>query len=71
MNVEEICSEARHLSRSKQGELIGRLLEEFGTSDHDVSDVEVAGRIAETESGEVPDISHDELLAGLKHLRRI
>jgi len=66
MNVEEICSEARHLSRSKQGELIGRLLEEFGTSDHDVSDEGVVRRLAETDCGAVGDISHDELLVGLQ-----
>lgn len=70
MDVEEICTEARHLSRPKQGELIGRLLEEFGTSDYDVSDEEVTGRVAETDSGTVLDISHDELIAGLEHFRR-
>jgi hypothetical protein len=70
MSVEEICTEVRHLSRPKQGELIGRLLEEFGTSDYDVSDAEVTERVAETASGAVLDISHAELLAGLEHLRK-
>ncbi|GAA5121411.1 hypothetical protein JIN84_00660 [Luteolibacter yonseiensis] len=70
MNVEEICTEARHLSRPMQGELIGRLLEEFGTSDYDVSDEEVARRLVETDSGMVQDISHDELLAGLERFRK-
>lgn len=69
MNVEEIRSEARHLPRSKQGELIARLLEDFGSPDYDVSDAEVTQRIRETSSGEVQDISHEELLAGLNHLR--
>jgi hypothetical protein len=69
MDVEEICLEARHLPRPEQGELIGRLLEEFGSSDYDVSDKEVGLRIVETENGTVADISHTQLLDGLDHLR--
>ena len=69
MNVEEIRREVRHLPRPKQGELIARLLEDFGSSDYDVSDVEVSRRVRETGSGEVADISHEELLSGLHHLR--
>jgi len=53
MELEEICIEARHLSRPKQGELIGRLLEEFGKPDYDVSDAEVSRGVEETRSGEV------------------
>jgi len=68
MDVEEICIEARHLPRPKQGELIGRLLEEFGAPLYDVSDEEVARRVEETGSGIVADISHEELMSGLHHL---
>ncbi len=70
MNVEEIYAEAQHLPHEKQGELIGRLLEGFGYPDYDVSDAEVARRVQETNHGIVADISHDELLAGLKFTRR-
>ena len=37
--------EVSHLPRSKQGELIGRLLEKFGAADYGVSDAEVSQRI--------------------------
>jgi len=70
MNVEDICSEVRQLPRPKQGELICRLLEEFGTSNYDVSDAEVAERVAEMASGAISDISHDQLLSELDHFRR-
>lgn len=70
MNLEEICVEADHLPRAKQGELIGLLLEKFGAPDYDVSDAEVSRRVRETACGEVLDISHDDLLAGLDHLRK-
>ena len=69
MNVEEICSEAQALTRNKRDELILRLLEGIDApADYDVSDEEVLSRVEETRSGLVQDISHDELLSGLKHL---
>jgi hypothetical protein len=70
MNVEELCSEARQLSRPKQAELIGRLLEDFGAPEYIVSDDEVSMRVAETDGGQVSDISHEELLEGISQLRK-
>lgn len=70
MNVEEFYAEARHLPHDEQGDLIGRLLHDFGGPDYDVSDAEVTRRIQEIDGGMVSDISHEELLAGLKFLRK-
>jgi len=70
MSVEELYAEARHLPHDKQGELIGRLLQDFGAPDYDVSDAEVARRVHEVDSGMVSDISHEELLAGLEFLQK-
>jgi hypothetical protein len=69
MNVEEICSEAQTLTPNKLNELIRRLLEGLNPpSDYDVTDQEVLSRVEETRSGLVQDISHEELLSGLKHI---
>jgi hypothetical protein len=69
MNVEEICSEAQTLTPNKLNELIRRLLEGLNPpSDYDVTDQEVLSRVEETRSSLVQDISHEELLSGLKHI---
>ncbi len=68
MSIEEICAEARHFTREERGELFAVLIDDLGRSGYDVSDEEVAQRVKETEEGIVQDISHDELIAGLKFL---
>jgi len=65
MNVEELRREAERLPESERGQLIVELLATFAHQEYDVSDEEVARRVAETESGEVEDISLEELKAGL------
>lgn len=69
MNVEEICEEANKLSVAERGELISRLIQELGQPEYDVGDEEVSLRVDETGSGTVEDISQDELISRLKHLR--
>jgi hypothetical protein len=69
MNVEEICHQAQRLTQKKRTELIQKLLEELGTScSYDVSDDEILERVNETREGQVQDISHQQLISGLKHL---
>jgi hypothetical protein len=69
MNVEEICHQAQRLTQKKRTELIQKLLEELGTScTYDVSDDEILERVNETREGQVQDISHQQLISGLKHL---
>jgi hypothetical protein len=65
MSVEELRREAERLPESERGQLIAELLSTLNDQDYDVSDEEVARRVAETESGEVEDISLEELKAGL------
>ncbi len=65
MSVEELRREAELLPESERGQLIVELLSTLSYQDYDVSDEEVERRIAETESGEVADISLEELKAGL------
>lgn len=65
MSVEELRREAERLPESERGQLIAELLSTLDYQDYDVSDGEVARRVAETESGEVEDISLEELKAGL------
>jgi hypothetical protein len=65
MSVEELRREAERLPESERGQLIAELLSTLDYQDYDVSDEEVARRVAETESGEVEDISLEELKAGL------
>ena len=69
MNVEKICEEANKLSVAERGELITRLIQELGQPEYDVSDEEVSLRVEETRSGTVGDISQDDLISRLKHLR--
>ena len=61
MGVEELRREARQLSESERAEFVADLLTTFPAANYDVSDAEVARRVAETESGEVQDISYVEL----------
>ena len=68
MSIEKICAEARHFTREERGVLFTALIDDLGRSDYDVSDKEVAQRVKESEQGLVQDISHDELIAGLKYL---
>jgi hypothetical protein len=69
MNVEEICHQAQRLTQKKRTELIQKLLEELGTScSYDVSDDEILERVNKTREGQVQDISHQQLISGLKHL---
>ena len=69
MNVDEICAEASVLSRADRNQLVERLLLELGPSDYDVSDREVIQRVNETRNGEVQDLSYQELVSGLEHLK--
>jgi len=66
MSIEELREEATRLPETERGQLIVDLLATLTDRDYDVSDEEVARRLAETESGEVEDISFDELKAGLR-----
>jgi hypothetical protein len=66
MSIEELREEATRLPETERGQLIVDLLATLTDPDYDVSDEEVARRVAETESGEVEDISFDELKAGLR-----
>jgi hypothetical protein len=68
MSIEEICAEARQFTREERGKLFTTLIDGLGRSEHDVSDEEVAQRVKETEQGLVQDISHEELVAGIKYL---
>ncbi len=63
MGVEELKREARQLPEGEKADIISGLLSTFPSAEYDVSDAEVALRIAETESGEVQDISYEELKA--------
>jgi hypothetical protein len=65
MSVEELRREAERLPEGERGQLIAELLSTLNDQDYDVSDEEVARRVAETESGEVEDISLEELKAEL------
>ncbi|MDA1005402.1 MAG: hypothetical protein O3A87_02830 [Verrucomicrobia bacterium] len=65
MGVEELKREAELLSEKDRGDLIAELLATFRPDAYDVSDEEVSQRVAETDSGEVKDISFDELKAGI------
>ena len=68
MSVEEIRAEAKNLPPAERGQLVCTLIEDLGRPEHDVSDDEVLERIRQTEDGTVQDISHEELIAGLKYI---
>ena len=64
-SVDSIVSQASELSESERAAIVTRLLEGLPAADYDVSDEQVQQRRRELESGEVEDISLDELRAGL------
>ncbi len=66
MTLEEIQKQAESLPETERGELVASLLSTFLGPDHDVSDEEVEQRRRELDSGEVEDISFEELKKGLK-----
>lgn len=41
MNSEELCQEAHQLAQPEKGELITRLLSDFGAPDYEMSDKDV------------------------------
>ena len=65
MTLEEIQSEVEGLSEADRSELLLMLVDRLPMPAHSVTDHEVARRRAEIESGEVQDISFDELRARL------
>ena len=66
MSVEDLKREARRLSETERAEFVADLLTTFGDSEYDVSDAEVARRVAETESGAVEDISFEQLIGAIE-----
>ena len=71
MTIEEIEAQVDRLPQDERGTLISRLIESLGAPEYDVSDEEVRRRVNEVESGEVQDISHEELLRGLEFSPRV
>ena len=63
--VDEIVAKASELPDGERATIAAKLIEGLPTSDYDVSDEEVMLRRRELESGEVQDISLEELKAGL------
>ncbi len=70
MSVEELKREARQLPEQERADFVADLLTTFPTANYDVSDAEVAQRVAETESGEVQDISYDDLKEAIQRRSR-
>jgi len=70
MSIEELKQEVRDLPEKERADFVADLLSTFSSSSYDVSDAEVARRVAETESGEVEDISYDELKAAIEKRSR-
>lgn len=70
MSVEELKLEAAQLPEKERAAFVADLLTTFGRPEYDVSDAEVAQRVAETESGEVEDISYEELRAGIQRIQK-
>ncbi|NNE55204.1 MAG: hypothetical protein HKN32_04240 [Flavobacteriales bacterium] len=66
MSVDELKREARQLPEKERADFVADLLSTFPAATYDVSDAEVAQRVAETESGEVEDISFAELKAAIQ-----
>lgn len=67
MTIDEIEEQVERLPASDRGALISRLIASLGRPTNDVGDEEVMRRVEELESGEVEDISHEELLLRMKH----
>jgi len=70
MSVEELKREARQLPEKERADFVADLLTTFRAPDYDVSDAEVAQRVAETESGEVEDISYEDLKEAIQRRSR-
>ena len=70
MSVEELKREARQLPESERADFVADLLTTFPTANYDVSEAEVAQRVAETESGEGQDISYEELQEAIQRRER-
>ena len=70
MTVDELRKEAEQLSENERGHLVADLLASFGVPHYDVSDDEVTRRVTETESGDVEDISYEELRSRVEASRR-
>ena len=68
MTLEEILAEASRLSPEKRLQLVRALIGDLGRPAYDVSNEEVAERIRETRDGLVDDLSHEELVEGLRYL---
>lgn len=66
MNMDELEAEAVRLPLNQRSDLVGKLLSSLGAPTF--GDEEVMERVEQLESGEVQDISHEELLSRLKHL---
>jgi hypothetical protein len=65
MTLEQLKREVEALSDSDRGELLTALIDSMPEPSYTVTDDEVARRRAELESGEVSEISFDELRAAL------
>ena len=61
MTLQELKSEAETLCDQEKGALAADLLNKMSPSDYWVSDEEVLDRVKELESGEVEEISFNEL----------
>lgn len=70
MTLEAIQREALQLPIEQRGALISELLKTLGEPSFCGGDEEVAERVREIESGEVENISHEELLSRLKDVPR-
>ncbi|MEO0415942.1 MAG: hypothetical protein AAF226_13425 [Verrucomicrobiota bacterium] len=70
MSISEIYQQTKGLTSEERSALISNLIDDLGTPRHDVSDQEVLQRIKDTNDGTARDISHDELLEGLKFIPR-
>ena len=63
MTAEQILEEVARLPKESRGDLAAEIIASLGQPDYDVTDAKVAERVRELESGEVQDISSDELRA--------
>ncbi len=61
---------ARQLPERERADFVADLLTTFPIANYDVSDAEVAQRVAETDSGEVQDISYEDLKEAIQRRAR-
>ena len=69
MTVDELQKAAENLPVEDKGRLLSSLLLSLDHPVYDVDDAEIAERVRQLESGEVEDISHEELVSRLRHVR--